>query len=84
MYNTAIKTAIKKGGLTMPRPKSGAPKKETLLLTLTKEEKENLRFLANLRQTSISAIIGEYAIKEGEKAKKAVKRKGKAVNPSSP
>lgn len=59
----------------MPRPKTGKPKKETLLLTLTATEKENLRFIANSRQTSISEIIGEYARKEGEKAKKAAKKK---------
>ena len=63
----------------MPRPKTGKPKKETLLLTLTLQEKELLRFLANERQTSISAIIGEYARKEGEKAQKAAKKKEKAA-----
>lgn len=68
----------------MPRPKTGKPKKETLLLTLTQEEKENLRFLANLRQMSISEYIGEYARKEGEKAKKAAKKEKKTGKPSSP
>lgn len=63
----------------MPRPITGKPKKEALQLTLTIEEKENLRFLANRRQTSISDLIGEYAMKEGEKARKAAKKEEKAA-----
>ncbi len=59
----------------MPRPKTGRKKTETLLLTLTPEQKECLYYLSNEREMSMSAIVGEFAVKEAAKAQKAAKKK---------
>lgn len=60
----------------MARPKSTAPKKAHLNLTITEQTKAELNYLSASTGLSISALVAEWASKE---ANKAAKKAGKPL-----
>jgi hypothetical protein len=61
---------------TMARPKSTAPKKVHLNLTVTEQTRAELAYLAAANQQSISELLAAWASKE---AKKLAKKQGKPL-----
>jgi hypothetical protein len=58
----------------MPRPKSTAPKKRNLTLTVSTETREKLAFISEATGVSISEMIEDYANKEAKRISKAAKK----------
>lgn len=55
----------------MARPKSTNPIKEPLNLTVSKQTKLELRYIAAQTGSSISSLVAEWAAKEAKKLSKA-------------
>jgi hypothetical protein len=66
---------------TMARPKSTAPKKVHLNLTVTEQTRAELAYLAAANQQSISELLAAWASKE---AKKLAKKQGKPLPTPEP
>ena len=60
----------------MARPKSNAPKKVHLNLTVTEQTKIELAYLAAQNKKSVSELVAEWASRE---ARRATKRTGVAL-----
>ena len=59
------------------RPALGTEKKQTLLLTLTAEEKQALAMVSAYKQVSQSVLVGQFALREYKKLQKAMKKEAK-------
>lgn len=60
----------------MARPKSTAPTKGRLNLTISEQTRQELTFIATTREKSISELVAEWAAKE---AVRIAKKQGKQV-----
>ena len=58
----------------MSRPKSTAPKKQKLTLTVSAQSRVNLEFISNNIGKSISEFVEEYAAKEAKRIAKQTKQ----------
>lgn len=58
----------------MPRPKSTAPKKQNLTLTVSAETRQELAFISEITGVSISEMVEEYAHKEAKRLSKVAKK----------
>ena len=58
----------------MPRPKSTAPKKQNLTLTVSAETRQELTFISEVTGVSISEMVEEYAHKEAKRLAKVTKK----------
>ena len=58
----------------MPRPKSTAPKKQNLTLTVSAEARRELEFISSATGQSISVMLEEWAHKEAKRLAKATKK----------
>lgn len=65
------------GGIIMARPKSNAPKKLHLNLTVTAQTRAELDYLAARNQQSVSELVAEWASRE---ARKTAKKTGIALS----
>ncbi len=58
----------------MSRPKSTAPKKQNLTLTVSAETRQELAFISEATGISISEMVEEYAHKEAKRLSKTTKK----------
>lgn len=58
----------------MSRPKSSAPKKQKLTLTVSAQSRANLEFISQATGQSISEFLEDYAAKEAKRIAKATKQ----------
>ena len=64
----------------MSRPKSTAPKKQNLTLTVSAETRQELAFISEATGISISEMVEEYAHKEAKRLSKTTKKDAATVD----